>query len=57
MKKSERGFIDPYGLGFIVIVIGSLIGGIQDSWEDKASNNSEQNSSLAEPGPNHATSK
>ena len=35
MKKSQRGFIDPYGLGFIVITIISLIGGIHQSGTDQ----------------------
>jgi len=31
MRKTQQGTIDPYGLGFIVIVIGALLGGVQDS--------------------------
>jgi len=34
VKKSQRASIDPYGLGFLVIIIGALFGGIQHSGDD-----------------------
>ena len=59
MKKSEYGFIDPYGLGFIVILIGSLIGGIQHSGPDQQVTVVSQStgSEISEQESNHATRK
>jgi len=59
MKKSEHGFIDPYGLGFIVILIGSLIGGIQHSGSDQQVTELSQNteSEISGEESNHAPRK
>ena len=59
MKKSEHGFIDPYGLGFIVILVGSLVGGIQHSGSDQQVTAVSQNteSEISEQESNHAPRK
>jgi len=54
MKKMEKGFIDPYGLGFIVIIIGSLIGGIQHSGSDQQQSDTVQSTSISEQELDHA---
>ena len=56
MKKSQRGFIDPYGLGFIVITIISLIGGIHQSGVDQQQS-SANDTALLEQESDHASSK
>jgi len=59
MRNKQQGFIDPYGLGFIVIVIGALAGGIQNSWEDQEQSpqNISTNSTLSEQASEHKASK
>jgi len=59
MRDTQQGFIDPYGLGLIVIVIGALAGGIQNSWEDQEQSpqNISTNSTLSEQVSDHDNSK
>jgi len=59
MRNKQQGFIDPYGLSFIVIVIGALAGGIQNSWEDQEQSpqNISTNSTLSEQVSDHKASK
>lgn len=56
MKKLQRGVIDPYGLGFIVITIISLIGGIHQSGTDQQQN-ATNDTALSEQESDHAPSK
>jgi len=42
MKRAMRGFIDPYGLGFVVVLIGAFYFDIQDSFEPRSGNDNTQ---------------
>jgi len=61
VRKSERGAIDPYGLGFVVILFGALFGGIQHSGENQEQDNIKQvavqNPATSEQEPGHASGK
>jgi len=47
MKKSMQGFIDPYGLSLLVVLIGAFTFDIQDSFESR--NNNDDVQQVSEP--------
>ena len=61
MRKLERGVIDPYGLGFVIILFGALFGGIQHSGtsqeQDKVAKNTAQDKGVFKQGAGHVSAK
>ncbi len=57
MKNSIRGFIDPYGLGLVVIIFGAFFFDIQNSFEPHGQDISSQQTTEKQQGMNHADTK
>jgi len=57
MKNSMRGFIDPYGLGFIVVVFGAFFFDIEDSFESHDQVQTKQQYSEQQQGVENADTK